>query len=111
MNEELAKSIVTDEHLEKTPKEDQYGRYELNHDYAANGQIMVTITLSEYRALVRTNADLKVNEANSKMYDLRKERDEFQKQVTELQKQLNDLKAVIATAVPAVSLLSQKENE
>lgn len=100
MEAELGKSIVTDEHLEKTPKEDQYGRYELNHDYAANGQIMVTITLSEYRSLVKSNADLKVSEANSKMYDLRKERDELQKQVNELQKQLNDLKAMIASAVP-----------
>lgn len=100
METELAKSIATDEHLEKTPKEDQYGRYELNYDYAANGQIMVTITLSEYRSLVKSNADLKVSEANSKMYDLRKERDELKKQVEELRKQLNDLRSMIANAVP-----------
>ena len=100
MEAELAKSISVDDRLGKTPDEDKCGRYELNHDYVVNGQIMVTITLSEYRSLVKSNADLKVSEASGKMYELRKERDEMQKQVNDLQKQLNDLKAMIASAVP-----------
>ena len=93
MTEELGKSVAIDEHLQEMPDDDRYGRVDLNHDYVTNGQIMVTITLSEYRSLVKTNADLKVSEASSKMYELRKERDD-------LQKQLNDLKTMIASAVP-----------
>ena len=100
METELAKNVAVDDHLKQTPDEDKYGRYELNHDYVANGQLMVTITLSEYRSLVKANADNVVNEANSKRYTAERERDELKKQVADLQKQLNDLRGVIASAVP-----------
>lgn len=100
MEEELAKSIVADEHLKETPSEDKYGRYELSRDYVANGQIMVTITLAEYRELLYRHADDKVTEANSKRYNAERERDELKKQVDSLEKELASLKCMIASAVP-----------
>jgi len=86
MEKELAQSIVADEHLKETPSEDKYGRYELSRDYVANGQIMVTITLAEYRELLYRHAE--------------RERDELKKQVDSLEKELASLKCMIASAVP-----------
>ena len=100
MEAELKKSIAVDDHLAKTPEEDKYGRYELNKDYVANGQIMVTITLAEYRELLTKHASEQVNEANCKRFTVERERDELKKQVEELRKQLNDLRGMIASAVP-----------
>ena len=100
MEKELAQSIVTDERLKETPSEDKYGRYELSKDYVANGQIMVTITLAEYRELLTRHAEDQVIEANSKRFTVERERDELKKQVEELRKQLNDLRGMIASAVP-----------
>ena len=100
MEAELEKSIAVDDRLAKTPEEDKYGRYELNKDYVANGQIMVTITLAEYRELLTRHASDQVSEANSKRFTVERERDELKKQVEELRKQLNDLRGMIASAVP-----------
>ncbi len=66
----------------------------------ANGQIMVTITLAEYRELLTKHASEQVNEANCKRFTVERERDELKKQVEELRKQLNDLRGMIASAVP-----------
>ena len=96
--EASVKNVVTDQLLEKKPEEDSWNRGAYKHDYACNGQIMVTITLAEYRSLVKANADKKVEEANSKVYEAHKERDELKKQVEDLQKQLDALKAMIAGA-------------
>lgn len=101
MEKELAQSIVTDERLKETPSEDKYGRYELSKDYVANGQIVVTITLAEYRELLTRHAEDQVIEANSKRYNAERERDELKKQVDSLEKELASLKCMIASAVPA----------
>lgn len=100
MEAEIAKSVVADDHLNGAPEEDKYGRYALDRDYVRNGQIMVTITLAEYRDLVRKNADDEVNKERSARYEISRERDELKKQVEELRKQLNDLRGMIASAVP-----------
>lgn len=104
-------NVVTDPSLDKKPEEDSWNRGEYRHDYAVNGQIMVTITLSEYRALVKANADSIVSEARSKTYTTEKERDELKKQVTELQKQLDDLRSMIAGAAKKSAGKASKEGD
>lgn len=100
MEAEMAKCVAVDDHLAEAPREDKYGHYELSKDYAANGQIMVTITLAEYRELLRQHAADQVTEANSKRWAAEKERDELKKQVTDLQRQLAELRGMIASAMP-----------
>lgn len=92
-------AIVSDEHI-KDVQEDKYGNLSTNHDYVKNGQILVTITLSEYRELLTNHATEKVNEANGRRFTVERERDELKKHVEELRKQLNDLRGMIASAVP-----------
>lgn len=88
-------AIITDQLLEKTPKDDGYSSYSNKNDFVANGQIMVTITLAEYRALVKGNSDAQVSEAKSKQRYAEQERDGLKKQVADLQKQLDELKGLI----------------
>lgn len=93
-------NLVIDDRLLKTPEEDRYGQYDLEKNFARNGQIMVTITLKEYRDLLTASAKAEATEANSKRFVIERERDELKRQVIELQKQLDSLRAVIASAVP-----------
>ena len=88
-------AIITDQLLEKTPKDDGYSSYSNKNDFVANGQIMVTITLAEYRGLVKGNSDAQVSEAKSKQRNAEMERDGLKKQVADLQKQLEELKGLI----------------
>ena len=88
-------AIITDSLLQETPKDDGYGNYSHKNDFVANGQIMVTITLAEYRALIKGNSDAQVSEAKSKQRQAEMERDGLKKQVADLQKQLDDLKSLI----------------
>ena len=88
-------AIITDQLLEKTPKDDGYSSYSNKNDFVANGQIMVTITLAEYRAVVKGNSDAQVSEAKSKQRYAEQERDGLKKQVADLQKQLDELKGLI----------------
>lgn len=104
-------NVVADDRLGKKPEEDAFNRGEYKHDYVDNGQIMVTITLSEYRALIKADADRKVSEANSKVWDAHKERDELKKQVEDLQKQLDGLKAMIAGAANVQYQINQSKTE
>jgi len=104
-------NVVADERLEKKPEEDAYNRNDYRNDYVTNGQIMVTITLSEYRTLVKADADRKVSEANSKVWDAHKERDELKKQVNDLQNQLDGLKAMIAGAANVQYQINQSKTE
>ena len=111
MESEIAKSVAVDNLLKETPEKDNYSCYRQEHDFVANGQIMVTITLSEYRALVKQNADKAVSDANSKMYSVERERDELKKQVEALQKDLNNLRSMIANAVPVKVSVDANLNE
>lgn len=88
-------SIITDPLLKETPKDDGYSRESNKNDFVANGQIMVTITLAEYRSLVKGNSDAVVSEAKSKQFHAEQERDQLKKQIEELQKQLGELKGLI----------------
>ena len=88
-------AIITDQLREKTPKDDGYSSYSNKNDFVANGQIMVTITLAEYRPLVKGNSDAQVSEAKSKQRNAEMERDGLKKQVADLQKQLEELKGLI----------------
>ncbi len=107
--EQKIENVVADDRLEKTPEEDAFSRGEYRHDYVANGQIMVTITLSEYRALVKADSERRVSEANSKFWGAQKERDELKKQVEDLQTQLNWLKFMSAGAAYAQSEIAQEK--
>ena len=89
------KAIITDQLLKETPKDDGYSSTSNKNDFVANGQIMVTITLAEYRSLVKGNSDALVSEAKSKQYHAEQERDGLKKQVADLQKQLDELKGLI----------------
>ena len=88
-------AIITDSLLKETPKDDGYSSYSNKNDFVANGQIMVTITLAEYRALVKGNSDALVSEAKNKQRIAENERDSLKKQVDELKKQLDELKGLI----------------
>lgn len=88
-------AIITDQLLRETPKDDGYSSNSTKNDFVANGQIMVTITLAEYRSLVKGNSDAQVSEAKSKQYHAEQERDGLKKQVADLQKQLDELKGLI----------------
>jgi hypothetical protein len=101
-------NVVADDRLENKPEEDVFSRGEYRHDYVTNGQIMVTITLSEYRTLLKAEADRKVSEANSKFWDANRERDELRKQVEDLQKQLNGLKFMLAGAAHVQDMMAQE---
>ena len=88
-------AVITDQLLKEAPRDDGYGSTSSKNDFVANGQIMVTITLAEYRALVKGNSDAQVSEAKSKQYHAEQERDGLKKQVADLQKQLEELKGLI----------------
>lgn len=111
MEAEIAKSVAVDNLLKETPDKDDCYSYRQEHDFVANGQIMVTITLSEYRALVKANADSAINEANSRRFTVERERDELKKQVETLQKDLNNLKSMIANAVPVKVSVDARADE
>lgn len=103
-------AIITDQLLEKTPKDDGYSSYSNKNDFVANGQIMVTITLAEYRALVKGNSDALVSEAKSKQRSAESERDQLKKQVDELQKELTNLKDLVRSKFTSDSD-GKEENE
>lgn len=109
MEAEQVKNVVTDQLLKESPKDDGYGSRSTKNDFVANGQIMVTITLAEYRDLVKANADQKVTEADRKVYEAHQERDARKKQVEDLQKQLDSLKCMIAGAAQVQSKIAQEK--
>ena len=103
-------AIITDPLLKEAPKDDGYSRESNKNDFVANGQIMVTITLAEYRSLVKGNSDAVVSEAKSKQYNAEKERDQLKKQIEELNKQLSELKNLIKGKFDQDETNNQKED-
>ncbi len=104
-------AVITDQLLKETPKDEGcYGSYSNKNDFVANGQIMVTITLAEYRALVKGNSDALVSEAKSKQRSAESERDQLKKQVDELQKELTNLKDLVRSKFTSDSD-GKEENE
>ena len=103
-------AIITDPLLKEAPKDDGYGRESNKNDFVANGQIMVTITLAEYRSLVKGNSDAVVSEAKSKQFHAEQERDQLKKQIEELNKQLSELKNLIKGKFDQDEANNQKED-
>ncbi len=94
-------SIIANEHLKNETGKDRYGDDKpLDHDRVINGQIMVTITLDEYRSLIRGSADAQISAANSEKFRVNQENTKLKQQVETLQKQLDELRSMIASAMP-----------
>lgn len=91
-------AVMTNELLRATPEKEIFTDGDTDINYVANGQILVKITLAEYRSLLRRNAEDKVREANSKRWEAERERYALKNQVSELKKQLDDLRSMIAGA-------------
>ena len=90
-NNTTIKDVILDKKL------DNYGSN--NNDFLASGELTVTITLEEYRKLVKDCAtrDYCINEAEKDKYtreheneELRKENAELKAELYELQKQAGD---------------------
>lgn len=88
------------EELFKSKKGGEYPRNDISNDFAIPGEITVTITLNEYRALVSANAisEKRNSELNSKFYDaqakssaLKQEREKFVNEIAELKVKISDL--------------------
>lgn len=87
------------EGLQKAPekKTDNYGGLTEN-DYIISGEIMVTITLREYRELLTKSAKSEASEARSKQYSAERERDAAKKELEEVNKRLDRYEQIIAKA-------------
>ncbi len=67
------------------------------NDFAASGELTVTITLSEYRSLVAGNATRKadIDKANSDKYERESENKRLKEEVSQLKAEIYELKTVI----------------
>lgn len=92
--------LEINEELFKAKNGGEYSRNDISNDFAIPGEITVTITLNEYRALVSANAisEKRNSELNSKLYDaqakanaLKQEREELIKKNAELKSKISDL--------------------
>lgn len=74
-------------------KLDKYG--DNSNDFVATGELTVTITLSEYRALVTNKAtrDVDVNKANIDRYQRESENKSLKEEVAKLKAELYELKS------------------
>lgn len=91
-------AIVSDALYQASPtKETEYNGFGKN-DYVINGEITVTITLSEYRQLLTGFAQKEVNEANSKRFAAEREIENLKKDLAAAQKQINEFRALIQCA-------------
>lgn len=92
--------LEINEELFKAKKGGEYSHNDISNDFAIPGEITVTITLNEYRALVSANAisEKKISELNSKLYDaqgkasaLKQEREKLVNEIAELKVKISDL--------------------
>ncbi len=92
--------LEINEELFKAKKGGEYSHNDIRNDFAIPGEITVTITLNEYRALISANAisEKKISELNSKLYDeqakasaLKKEREKLVNEIAELKVKISDL--------------------
>lgn len=92
--------LEINEELFKAKNGGEYSRNDISNDFAIPGEITVTITLNEYRALVSANAlsEKKISDLNSERYDaqaeanaLRQEREKLVKEIAELKVKISDL--------------------
>nr|DAV65301.1 MAG TPA: hypothetical protein [Caudoviricetes sp.] len=92
--------LEINEELFKAKNGGEYSRNDISNDFAIPGEITVTITLNEYRALVSANAisEKRSSELNSKLYDaqakasaLKQEREKLVNEIAELKVKISDL--------------------
>jgi hypothetical protein len=92
--------LEINEELFKDKKGSDYSRNDIKNDFALPGEITVTITLNEYRALVSANAisEKRIYDLNSERYDaqaeantLKQEREKLVKEIAELKIKISDL--------------------
>lgn len=92
--------LEINEELFKAKKGGEYSRNDISNDFAIPGEITVTITLNEYRALVSANAisEKRISDLNSERYDaqaeantLKQEREKLVKEIAELKIKISDL--------------------
>lgn len=95
--QKFKKEVVTDGYNDTISK----------HDFVADCELTVTITLAEYRELVETKAtcDRKIKEADDKRIEhyskanaLEKENSDLKKELYDLQKKLEDMKNAVKEA-------------
>ena len=92
--------LEINEELFKAKNGGEYSRKDISNDFAIPGEITVTITLNEYRALVSANAisEKRNSELNSKLYDaqakasaLKQEKEKLVNEIAELKIKISDL--------------------
>lgn len=92
--------LEINEELFKAKNCGEYSRNDIRNDFAIPGEITVTITLNEYRALISANAisEKKISDLNSERYDaqaevntLKKEKENLVKEIAELKIKISDL--------------------
>lgn len=92
--------LEINEELFKAKNDGGYSRNDISNDFAIPGEITVTITLSEYRALVSANAisDRKYFDLNSEniyahaeVNTLKQEKENLVKEIAELKVKISDL--------------------
>lgn len=89
-------AIVSDSNFQVTPtKETNYSGFG-THDYVVNGEITVTITLAEYRALVSAKAHAEKMEAFSQRMEAERKLSDVTKELEEANKRICSLEATLA---------------
>lgn len=92
--------LEINEELFKSKKGGEYSSNDISNDFAIPGEITVTITLNEYRALVSANAisEKRISDLKSERYDaqaevntLKQEREKLIKEIAELKIKISDL--------------------
>lgn len=80
--------LEINEELFKAKNGGEYSRNDISNDFAIPGEITVTITLNEYRALVSANAisEKRNSELNSKLY-----KEKLVNEIAELRVKISDL--------------------
>lgn len=78
--------IVKNDQVTYTKKFDGYNE---SHDFLANQELTVTVTLAEYRELVKENST-----SHNDISELKTQKWNLQKQVTELEEKIETLKSM-----------------
>lgn len=100
-------AIASDTNYQVTPtKETSYSGFS-THDYVVNGEITVTITLSEYRELVGAQARAEKMESYSRRLEAERKLADVTKELEEANKRICSLEATLAK----LTITMQKEDK
>ena len=88
------------------------------YNYVAPGELTVTITLGEYRDLIRSHVEM--YNFRTETYDLRREKDKLQEQLDACKKELTECKTTlesfqqmpeeVSSMTPEVSMMTPEES-